>query len=393
MANLSRIKILEVIPSISPAFGGPSEVIINLTRELRVLGIDAEIATTNDNLAGVMDVPLKQRVIYQQVPVWFFPRFPIRMKEYLFSAELTYWLWRNVKNYNILNSHYLFTYPSDCLSLMARVHHIPYGIRTIGQLTPWSLSQSALKKTVYMALIERQNLNQAAYIHCTTLAEAQDVNRIGIQSPKVVIPLGVNPPTLISNASAKLRSQFSIKNQEHQFHLLIAGSGTDKYVSSLHHLVSEHNLEAQTTFTGFLTGEEKDLLIQGSDIFVLPSYSENFGVVVAEAMAAGLPVILSSEVQISSDISKAQAGIIIDHEDQLQSAIIELLQSSQRRQELGKNGKHLAFQKYSWPSIALQFAEVYTQILDQNPIPPLYFPLQSSDSSLSTTKSMLSGDK
>jgi glycosyltransferase involved in cell wall biosynthesis len=403
MADLSQIKTLEVIPSVSPGFGGPSEVVINLTREIRALGVNAEIATTNDDMPGIIDVPLGQRIEYREVPIYFFSRSSLRLKQFLFSADITWWLLKNIKDYDIVTAHILFSYAPDLTAILARFHQIPYGVRTIGMLTEWSLSQGRLKKEIYSTLIERPNLNHATYIHCTSEEEARNVSAFGTKTPKVVIPLGVNPPTYISGAQEKLRQQHSVAadvpiilfmsrihpkkrlellvqvlselHSQHQpFHLLIAGSGDTNYVESIRKMIAQQQLQSKITFTGFVVGKDKDLLLQGSDLFVLPTYSENFGIVLAEAMVVGLPIVTTPGVHISIDIAQAQAGIIVDDAIQLQTAISQLLQSPQLRQELGENGKRLALQKYSWPGIAQKFADLYSIVLDHKTIPPLYFP-------------------
>jgi glycosyltransferase involved in cell wall biosynthesis len=396
MADPSQIKTLEVIPSLSPAFGGPVEVVLHLSRELRALGVDARIATTNDDMPGKMDVPLNQEVNHQGIPTYFFSRSSIRIKEFLFSADLTWWLWKNIKNYDFLIAHGLWSYGPDCLAIMARLQGKPYATRTMGQLTPWSLSQGNLKKSIYSMLIEKPNLNAAKFVHCTAEAEAQDVLNFGIAAPKTVIPLGVKPPMPLTNAKQQLRNRFSIPEDvpivlfmsrihpkkrldllikvlgelrlQQNFHLIVAGSGAEGYVESLHQLISECQIKNQTTFVGFVTGEDKNLILQGSDLFVLPTHSENFGIALAEAMVVGLPIITTPGVNISPEIAKAKAGIIVDDDTHLQLAIAQLLQSPQLRNQMGENGRILALERYSWPSIAKQFVEIYTKVITaENP--------------------------
>jgi glycosyltransferase involved in cell wall biosynthesis len=391
------VKVLHVIPSVSPSLGGPSEVVLNLVKALRESGVDTEIVTTNDDGPNqiVLDVPLKQRVEYQQVPVWFLPRFSPRMKEFIFSAALTRWLWQHIKDYDILDLHYLFSYASSCAGAIARWQGIPYTVRTMGQLEPWALSQSRLKKQIYTLLIERHNLNHAAAIHCTSVSEAEDVRNFGIQAPTITLPLGVNQPIYLPDAKQKLhylyeipietpvvlflsrlhykkrpdllvRSLNQLAAQNDNFHLILAGAGEPDYIDDLKNLIASLGLTSQTSFAGFVTGENKQLLLQGCDIFVLPSFSENFGIAVAEAMAVGLPVIVTPGVQIAPEIAEARAGLVVEgEEDALANAIAQLLTSPELRQLLGENGQSLANSRYSWSAIAQSLSTVYQSITEQ----------------------------
>lgn len=393
------MRVLQVIPSVSPALGGPTQVVLNLVQALREWGVDAEIVTTNDNGATVLDVPLNQRITYQQVPVWFLPRFSPPLKEFIFSTALTQWLWQHIQDYDILDNHYLFSYASSCASAIARWYQIPYTVRTMGQLSPWALEQSRLKKQLYTFLIERHNLNRAAAIHCTSAQEAQDVRNFGISTPTVTLPLGVNLLPDCPEAKQNLHQSYGIPNQtpivlflsrlhykkrpdlliqalsqltvkSYDFHLILAGSGEPDYVNHLQKLVASVGLTKNTSFAGFVTGEDKNLLLQGSDIFVLPSFSENFGVAVAEAMAAGLPVIVTPGVQISPEIAAAKAGFVVEGEiETLADAIATLLNSPHLRHELGENGKRLVSHRYSWKAIAQNLISVYTAIIEGKPLP------------------------
>ncbi|MGM3308945.1 glycosyltransferase [Anabaena sp. WFMT] len=392
------MKVLHIIPSISPKLGGPTQVVLNLVRALRAEGIDVEIATTNDDDGLLLDVPLSECIEYQGLPVWFFPP-AARIKAFLPSPAFTRWLWQNIKNYDILDNHYLFSYLPTCAAIFAQWQQVPYTVRIMGQLTPWALAQSKLKKQVYSYLIERCNLNHAEAIHCTSSGEMEDAIRFGVQPPKIVLPLGVNSSKLIADAKSKLRHQYNISQeipivlflsrlhykkrpelliqtlgelvkQSQKFHLLIAGSGEDIYVQSLQKMVASVNIIDHTSFVGFVTGYEKDLLLQGSDLFVLPTYSENFGIALAEAMVSGLPIITTPGVQIAPEIAEAEAGIIVEGEvEPLQSAIAHLLNNPQLREHMGSNGRLLALQRYSWQTVAKQLASAYQDILNQeNPL-------------------------
>ncbi|MBP0020684.1 MAG: glycosyltransferase [Cyanobacteria bacterium SBLK] len=396
------LKVLHVIPSVSSARGGPTLVALNLVKALRDRNVDAEIVTTNDDDGiRVLDVPCDRRIEYEGVPIRFFPLFATPTKGvslgndrgFLFSWPLTRWMWQNLNDYDILDTHYLFSYCSTCAGAIARWKNIPYTVRTMGQLSPWALAQSRRKKQIYAALIERQNLNKAAIVHCTSRGEAEDVNNFGVVAPKAILPLGVRSGTKIEDAGLKLRQLYNIPAEsaivlflsrihykkrpellldalhslksKHHFHLIFAGTGDKEYLQQIESLIESLDLTKQVTFAGFVTGESKALVLQGSDFFVLPSFAENFAIAVAEAMAAGLPVIITPEVQIAPEVDAANAGLVVEGEVKtVVDAIATLLTSPQLRQELGNNGKQLVKTRYSWEAIAGDLISVYQKAID-----------------------------
>lgn len=399
------MKVLHVLPSLSYKLGGPTQVALNIVRGLRDVGIDAEIATTNDDEADLLDVLIGQRTYYEEVPVWFFPRLA-RLKAFIPSVGLTRWMVSHLGEYDIVHSHYLFCYAPTMAGRLAQRHKIPYVVSTIGQLSPWALQQSQRKKQIYSRLIERPTLNRAAAIHCTTSTEADDAHRFGVITPTLVLPLGVNAAPIIANAARQLRDRYylppdckivlflsrlhekkrpdfllrafaQLNPESHNYHLLLAGSGDRGYCDHLKALTHTLGISDSVTLTGFVSGVAKDILLQGSDVFALPSYSENFGIAVAEALAAGLPVVITPDIQISPAIQKAAAGLIVPGQSSdWVSALSKMLTSSELRQKMGQNGKQLAQEQYSWPQISLKLAQTYQEILSQKPLSLKYSRLQ-----------------
>lgn len=392
------MRVLHVLPTLSLKQGGPTQAALNFVRNLQKNGVDAEIATTNDDGERVLDIPLHQRIDYHNAPVQFFPRMA-RMKEFLPSRSLTQWLWTHSQNYDVIHTHYLFSYAPTMAMGIARQKRIPYIARTIGQLTPWALAQGRLKKQVYSTLIERHNLNHAAAVHCTATGEATDVEQFGVNASKFILPLGVNaiPPT--SGSAHQLRDRYKVPadvpiilflsrlhykkrpdlliqavrelvNYKQSCHLILAGTGEAEYIKELQELVESCKLTAHISFAGFVSGSDKDLLLQGADIFALPSFSENFGIAIAEAMAAGLPVVVTPGIQISPEIKQAKAGLVIDDNvESLTHGLSTLISNPELRAKLGNNGQTLVAERYSWRAIAQQLTDVYTTIIENKFLP------------------------
>lgn len=385
------MKILHVIPSLSPEWGGPTDALINFVYYLRQLGVEAEVITTNDSVPSP-ETSLEKWIEYQKIPVCFFPC-TLRFKAFAPSLRLKTWLQQNLFEYDLIHNHYLFSYAPTVAASLARQNHIPYVVSTIGQLTPWALAQSRLRKKVYTHFIERKNLNHAAAIHCTTIGEAQDVTNFGIQTPKLILPLGVSPQETLPNAPQQLHQTYNIPDDRliilflsrlhykkrpdlllealsrlpsdlPPTHLILAGSGDPDYYRYLQTCVEKAGLTHQVTFTGFVTGHQKALLLQGADLFVLPSFSENFGIAVAEALLAGLPTIITEGIQLSPDVQQAQAGLVIKSDlYSLRSALETLLRSPEIRKSLGVNAQKLAQAKYHWPTITQNLVQAYKQVI------------------------------
>lgn len=391
------MKILHIIPSITTLRGGSNVAAINMVKALRIAGIDAEIVTTNDNVNTVLDVPVNKWIEYdQKLPVLFFPKIYIGIKfisEYTLALDYHNWLWNNIENYDIVHIHSFFSYLCTLGAIIARLKKVKYIISPHGQLDSWVIKQKKIKKMVYYTLLEQQNLENASAIYCTTNQEAQDVKIFGIKSPTFILPLGVTPLVDLPDAKIKIHTIYNIalnipiilfmsrfhpkKHMElllyaahnlakrHNFHLILAGSGNLEYEQYIFNLVLFLNLNELTTFSGFVQGEDKTLLLQGADIFVLPSYGENFAITVAEAMAYDLPVIITPEVQISPEIEANKTGLVVSGElEAWVQAIEKLLMSEKLRAEMGENGRLLARTKYDWNTIAKKLSIVYQAIIN-----------------------------
>ncbi|MBU7586818.1 MAG: glycosyltransferase [Nostoc sp. TH1S01] len=390
------MKVLHVIPSITKVRGGTSQAVLDMVKALRLSNVDAEIATTNDDGDNLLDVPLGKRIEFNHLPVWFFHRFSpdiTAVREYAFSADLTQWLWQNIIKYELVHIHALFSYPSTAAMAIARLKKIPYIVTPHGLLCEWSLEQSQLKKQVYLKIIEQANLNSSQAIHFTSQKEQQEVLRLGLKSPNFVLPLGISLPNHISNASYRLRQKFNIPEDEpvilflsrlhykkgldylipalaklahHRFTFILAGSGNPDYEAEIESLLGSHRLHNRTRIVGFVAGETKDILMQGADLFVLTSHSENFAVSVLESLSVGVPVLVTPGVALASVVQENQLGYVPEMDVfAIANALEDFLNNPQIAKITGIRASQFIRNKYTLEKLASQMKHRYAKIINQ----------------------------
>ncbi|MEH2307052.1 glycosyltransferase [Nostoc sp.] len=394
------MKILHIIPSIASVRGGPSQAVIEVVKALRDENIEAEIVTTNDNGNDLLDVPLGRRIEYKQVPVNFFKRFSPKVgsiREFAFSRELTIWLWQNVSKYDLLHVHAIFSYPSTVAMAIARFQGVPYIVRPLGQLCEWSLQQSSRKKQIYLQLIEKANLNYSKSIHFTSKQEQQEASQLNLSSPSFILPHGVDIPNINPNARQHLREYLNLPDDEpiilflsrlhhkkgleylipalgklsdYRFTFVLSGSGSQEYESEIKSLLVSNGIKNRTHITGFVKGEIKDLIMQGSDLFALTSYSENFGIAALEALAVGLPVLLTPGIALADLVAQQHLGYVTELQvTAIAAAIQQVLDCPKEAQKRGDRAQKLILENYTWARIASKLISVYTEIIESQTVP------------------------
>ena len=388
------MKILHIIPSIASIRGGPSQAIIEMVEALRHNNLDVEIATTNDNGLKLLDVPLGKRIEYRKVPVWFFSRFSPRIDavtEFAFSGQLTSWLWHNIERYDLVHVHAIFSYPSTAAMRIARLKNIPYIVRPLGQLCQWSLQQSKLKKQLYLKIIEKANLDRSSSIHLTSKQEQQELKYLNLKTNSFIVPHGLSISDRITEANNKLRAKFQLPQDpvilflsrihpkkglhllipalgkvQPQFTFILAGEGDRAYEQEIDNLLQKQNLNSRTIKTGFVSGEDKNLLLQGADLFTLTSYSENFGVAVLEALAAGTSTLTTPGVALSEILEKENLGYVTELDiDIIASNIEYILSHLKEAKEKGDRASQFVRENYTWDTIALKMIEIYENVINK----------------------------
>jgi glycosyltransferase involved in cell wall biosynthesis len=380
------VKVLHVIPTVAARHGGPSVAIRAMTRALAAQGAEVTVATTDaDGVRSRLPLPRDGRVVEAGVTYRYFPR--TLPGFWYFSWPLTRWLWREVSSFDVVHVHALFSYPSIPACRLACRAGVPYVLRPLGTLDPWSLGHRGWKKRPYYALIERTHVARANAIHVTSESERAAVAALGFGALARNIPLGVD----VSDAAVRARRDTNVVRllflsrlhpkkgipllleavslrlaAGERLELMIAGSGAPEYEDELRALAGRLGVAHVVRFVGHVEGEAKRALLADADLFVLPSKQENFGIAVAEALAAGLPVIVSDQVGIADDVRAARAGLVVPlTADALATAIGELGADAPRRVEMSASALRLARDSYSWERTAAGILALYAELTER----------------------------
>ncbi len=388
------MKILHVIAALAPRYGGPSKACLELCRELARRGEQVAIYTTNIDGDGQLDVPLDRPQWKDGIEIRYFPVQTPRY--YKFSLPLARALKASIAHYDIVHIHSLYLFPSTVAAHYCRRYRVPYLIRPHGTLDPYLFRRHRGRKWIYERLFERKNLNEAAAIHFTSLEEKELTRPLRIKAPGVVVPIGVDlqdyeaaTPTGAFRVAqpetqgkkiilflgrlnfkkgldllAKAFGQIGRRREDVQ--LILAGPDGDGYGAQIRQWLKAERVLGQTTFTGMLLGSQKMSAFRDADVFVLPSYTENFGIAVVEAMASGLPVVISNKINIWREVAEARAGLVVNCDVQeISSALLTLLVDPMRGKEMGKRGRRLVEKRFTWETVGEQMVQVYRQILSR----------------------------
>lgn len=392
------MKILHVIADLKPKSGGPAKAVVDICRALASEGHEVTIFTTNLADEGIMNVSVNQPIPKDGFTIVYFPTFGPRNNP--ISAQMARALDSHVKDFDIVETHGLYLFTTAAAAFYCRKHRVPYIMRPFGTLDPFVRHRGAAKKAIYTWLIERKNWDCAAAIHYTAQDEMDLAHYdMRIKAPGMVVPLGLElsqyaslPPFgKLRERYPQLKDKFVILflGRIHQkkgmdllakafgelvqkrddVRLVIAGPDDAGYKKQVEQILGAYGALDKTVFTGMLYGEDKLAAFVDSDVFVLSSYSENFGIALVEAMACGLPVITSNKVNIWREVADANAGEVINCDvSELEEAIVKTLSNSELRRMYGTNGKKLVIEKFNWGAIADQLVADYRRFSKEQAI-------------------------
>lgn len=369
------MKLTHTISSLDISTGGPARSSTSLINELL---FDSSI-TNIDVLTLSSNQPIIKQCINDKGKIKFFKSsfmdYSNDLKEYLNIA----------KESDVYHAHGIWGLTMHQIVKNARKQEKPYVVSVRGMLEPWSMQQSRLKKNLAMFLYQHKDLKNAACIHATALSEAESIRNLGYKNPIAVIPNGIDlseyplkdkenelrdrKKTLLFLSRIHPKKGIEIllevwknipKQNKKDWQIEIAGNGEESYIKELNNKIIKLGLQDCVKIIGPQFGNEKIETYHRADLFVLPTYSENFGMVVAEALSCGVPVITTKGTPWG-DLELYESGSWIDIGiESLKDCLEEyLMKSNSELQQMGQNGRQLIEDKYSIQSVAKQFIELY----------------------------------
>ncbi len=391
------MKVLHVIPAIAPRYGGPSTAVLQMSRALIAAGAEIHLAATDADGPGHLPYPHGEWVTVQGIPTILFKRqFSEALK---YSAPLAEWLRTSVPQYDVVHIHALLSHACLAAAGACRSSRVPYVVRPLGTLDRWSLAQKPWKKRVLLALRGRTALADAAAVHYTALGEQRLVERAFRTKRGFVVPLGIDDEILKDGPGGErerhgppyvlaLSRLHPVKALDslidafgdacaigHQWRLVIAGDGDEGYVRKLKARAAGSAAAAAIEFRGWVDGDAKRQLLRYASIYALTSHHENFGMSLAEALARGVPAIVSPQVLISDELATANAAWVTPNDRQsLAATLIYAMTAHDARREKAIAARQFAH-GLAWPSVASRLIDVYASLLSESSAPRLHVPL------------------
>ena len=396
--SVSKIRVVQTASSLARSLGGPSRSITGLCEHLARAGCKVDLCSI-DTVASLGDaVEVDTSLLDLHLA-----NLGGKLSSIFIPAPFRDMLRARAAQCDIVHSHGLWEPVNRCCSIVAKRLDRPHVISIRGMLDPPSFGHAAWKKRLAMALFARENVDAAACIHTTAPLETQNVRRFGFTGPIAIIPNGLDVSKYgqlsTDDAKAQLAAQWpetegkkillflsrvhpqkgtrdlveawaQLWERFADWHLVLAGPAQEGHGEQLAEGLRRSGVSSSVTFTGPVYGADKTKLYSAADLFVLPSISENFGIVVAEALASNVPVVTTTGTPWA-ELPEHKCGWQIELGlKPLKAALSEAMSlSDSDRCEMGANGRQLIESSYSWNTIAAKTVALYNWLLDRAPMP------------------------
>jgi len=383
------MRVLHVSSSLDAVSGGTAIALQGLAKAQTSAGMDVSVVATWQSTSGE---PAAEELRQSGIKARVIGKAHGRLSNH---PDLIPIVTEMVKQADVVHIHALWEEIQHQAGWVARELGVPYVFSPHGMLDPWSLEQGRWKKKLYMMWRLRKDLNHAAAIHFTSERERDLADVLQLRSAtKFVEPLGIDltefqklPETrgLFVQKFPELKDKrlllfLSRLHHKKGLDLLIPAfaqsappdwamviAGPDEgYLQIARQLARHHAIDARVVFPGMLYGADRLAALADAALYVLPSYQENFGISVVEALAAGKPVIISDQVNIHPFISAARVGAVVPALlEPLSTALREWMNNQPLRDQAASRAVQLVQEKFDWRVIAQHWQTHYRQIVEQ----------------------------
>jgi glycosyltransferase involved in cell wall biosynthesis len=377
------MRILHVLDSVNAEVGGPSESVPGLADAL-MSHCDAVVVAAHD-YACIGPARRARRAAMRLVE-------SSKMVSRLhgLSTRFRRAVFEEAARVDVVHGHGVWIYANHVARTAAGRFSHPLVISTRGMLAPWSRKHLAWKKSIAWGLYARRDLDACAVFHATSTSEAEAIHALGFRQPVAVIPNGVQVPVAEDTVPrAVLEGDYpalkgkrwvlflsrlhpkkgvseligawrQVRGVELGWHLIVAGGDIDGYGKRYASEIETAGLSDSVTLCGRLDGERRSCALWNAELSVLPTYTENFGMAVAEALAHGVPVITTRQAPWG-EVAERECGWWIETgADALAEALgSALAMAPDTLESMGRRGRELVAERYSWDAAAGKMADVY----------------------------------
>jgi len=382
------MRVLHVVGCYPPAteWGGAAVAARALVEAAASAGVETEVFTTTQRMSRALPPIPPGRAQEGRVAVHRH-RAVHRLQRAFLAPAMWPALRRAVPSFDLVHAHMVWDFPPIAAAVAARRAAIPWVVSPHGSLDPWSLGQRPLEKRLFRALGVDRNLAGAAFLHFTAEGERQVAPPWASGWPAEVIPLPVDaapfadlrrppaggPPEVLILGRVTPQKGFDLLLPAFRLlldrlpsaRLTVAGPDERGHLAEVRAAAERLGLAGAVAFTGHVDAAGRAALFERAALLVAPSRHENFGLAVAEAMAAGLPVVVSDQVRTGPDIAAAGAGLVIPGDPvRLGDALLALLADPARRERMGVAGRRLVRERYSRAAVGAALAAAYARAVE-----------------------------
>ena len=370
------MRILHVVPTYLPAtrYGGPIRSVHGLCKALVAHGHEVHVYTSNLDGAGRLDVPEGEPVNMDGVRIWYFR---CRWVALCWLPDMTRALKTTMAGFDVVHLHSVFLWPMAKAARLASFYRVPYIVSPRGMLVPSLIARrSGLAKRVWIRLVERRTLSRAFGIHVTSTTEADDLAACELAlAPVSLIANGIDTPSgalripvrgqwlYLGRLSWKknLHALIDAVAAIHSITLILAGPDDEGIAADLLSRASYAGCSARVRWIGEVGEVDKEALLSASECLILPSFNENFGNTVVEAMSAACPVLVTPRVGARQIVEASGCGMVAKSSSALAlaDAIREMTRDPDELARRGQSGRKYAIEHLSWNGIATQMLAIY----------------------------------